>query len=574
MAATVGKYVLKASDEAADWIKDLKFGLSKADKDHDIVVLDVDVLESVFNRSGLDYVAPGAITTPGFRNNSVGTRYADFVEFAEKNQDTPIHMPVARFDGSGTFYGFDNGRHRFAALRDAGLKQIPVAVRKSESSRVPVYLNPKPLEKTDVPITGNTQFKPTELNPAQKKELDALSEAGYPQHTAKSIVLGDLPMDTASRVQRQQAQNLTATGYHGSGENDIINLDRSRNFWMGESPVVANTYLPPNVVEEPGTVYKLAYNPDKYATTNASGEFWSNLDQIPMTIRKPGQNIPSTVKGLSNKYLGTGVTDTDDLANLVDNMGLPGIEISDIRDVGSNFKQARNLFTDEQGNLDNKAWSQFLNEYDTFGGKNIVAVGDKTGIRSATGAAFDPRNRAMPNIMGGSGALAIGLGASDDSQAAVERLNAIMEGRMSPSFKSPAAQAQTTITGKAPVTPTQEVVYRTMSENFDPNPDVGSITGVPMNPVSQAAGNVGFALQGFGDRAAAAGPLGWMAGTAIKDLGEISQRAAYGESKATDPAMAVLDIMALTPGAYMSQGMRTAMSDKDVGSMIFRELLK
>jgi len=95
-----------------------------------------------------------------------------------------------------------------------------------------------------------------------------------------------------------------------------------------------------------------------------------------------------------------------------------------------------------------------------------------------------------------------------------------------------------------------------------------------MNPVSQAAGNVGFALQGFGDRAASAGPLGWMAGTAIKDLGEISKRAAYGESKATDPAMAVLDILALTPGAYMSQGMRTAMSDKDVGSMIFRELLK
>jgi hypothetical protein len=570
MAAAVGKYGLKIADEAADWVKNLKFGLSKADKDHEIIVVDVDALESVFDRGGLDYVSPGAITTPGYRNHSVGTRYADFVEFAEKNQDTPIHMPVARFDGSGTFYGFDNGRHRFAALRDAGLKEIPVAVRKSEASRVPVYLNPKPLEKTDVPITGNTRFKPTELNPAQKKELDALSEAGYPQHTAKSIVLGDLPMDTASRTQRQQAQNLTATGYHGSHSNDLINLERDIDFWMAESPVVSNTYLPTNVLDEPGTIYKMAYNPDKYATTNARGEFWSNLDQIPMTIRKPGANIPNTVKGLSNKYLGKSVVDTDDLANLVDEMGLPGIEINEIRDAGSNFKQARNLFTDTKGVLDNKSWNQFLNEYDTFGGKNIVAVGDKTGLRSATGAAFDPRNKALPNIMGGSAALAVGLGAND-SEAAVKRLDAIMAGGM----KTPGQQAQAVISGKSlnRQGPTYEAVTnKTIADNLQANPDVGSITGIQPGYDNQLRGQAAFALQDFGKSAQDAGPAGFIAGSAIEHIGDALQKGAYGESDWYDVPLVALDLMALNPMSYLSSGMRSAMNNPDAKASIFKEL--
>ena len=177
-------------------------------------------------------------------------------------------------------------------------------------------------------------------------------------------------------------------------------------------------------------------------------------------------------------------------------------------------------------------------------------------------------------ILGGGTGAAVGLSASDTSQAAVEQLNSIMEGRLTPGFKSRATQAQQVISGKAPINSTQQVVYDTMAAAADPNPDVGSITGVPNNPISQGAGNLGFALQNFGSNMQSAGPAGWMVGTAIEDLGNIATRAAYGESKATDPAMAVLDFLALTPGSYMSQGMRTAMADKDIAPMIFRELLK
>ena len=119
-----------------------------------------------------------------------------------------------------------------------------------------------------------------------------------------------------------------------------------------------------------------------------------------------------------------------------------------------------------------------------------------------------------------------------------------------------------------------QMADKTMREGYDPNPDVGSIKGVPNNPVSQSAGNVGFALQRFGKNIQQAGPIGLFAGLGIEDAGNRVQKAAYGESDWYDPAMIMLDATTVVPSMYMSQGMRTAMADKDIAPMIFRELLK
>ena len=588
MAATVGKYVLKAADNAADWVQGIKFG-KNADivTDNDaVLVVDLDGLERQlsYSKTGRDkLMEPGGIIDPT-TDLDRSQQYANFVEFAEST-DQPIHMPIVKVDADGEI-DLADGSVSLAALRDAGLKEIPVVIPKDEVGAIPVHMLSNKwmvtAKNADIPVTKPIDYTPKKLTPAQQKVFKYnVEQLGFPASTAKSIALGELPMDSASRAARRAEGGFTEKMYHG-GSGNIVNLEINRDgFWNSRNPIVSNMYTSP-MPEMNSAMYELAFNPSRSGYMSAGNLGWRELDGLNTDITLPGGKVVNTVDDLNSGRSVTGeeFEDTNDLARLAKGMRLSAMEITDLIDPGHNSRAAREAFKDSvakvnpgatQSQLDNE-WSKFLQEYEEWGDTNITVV-DPTTVRSATGAAYDKRNRAMPNIMGGSAALAIALGAND-SEAAVERLNAIMEGRMSPSFKSPAAQAQTTITGKAPVTPTQEVVYRTMSENFDPNPDVGSITGVSMNPVSQAAGNVGFALQGFGDRAASAGPLGWMAGTAIKDLGEISQRAAYGESKATDPAMAVLDILALTPGAYMSQGMRTAMSDKDVGSMIFRELLK
>jgi hypothetical protein len=367
--------------------------------------------------------------------------------------------------------------------------------------------------------------------------------------------------------------------YHG-GSGNIVNLDINRDgFWNSRNPIVSNMYTSP-MPEMNSAMYELAFNPSRSGYMSAGNLNWRELEGLNTDITLPGGKVVNTVDDLNGGRSVTGqeFEDTNDLARLAKGMGLSAMEITDLVDPGHNSRAARNAFQDTvakanpgatKSQLDNE-WSNFLKEYEDYGDTNITVV-DPTTVRSATGAAFDPRNRAMPNIMGGSAALAVGLGASD-SEAAVERLNEIMEGRMSPSYRSPAAQAQRTITGKAPITPTQEVAYRTMSENFDPNPDVGSITGVAMNPISQTAGNVGFALQGFGDRAADAGPLGFLAGSAIEDIGNRLQKGAYGESDWYDVPMVGLDILGLTPSAFMSSGMRSAMNNPDVKASIFKEL--
>jgi len=743
MAATVGKYVLKGLDDAAEWISNIKFGKNAdlATENDRVLVMDLDGLQrqlSYSRRGQEQLIEPGGIIG-GSTDAAKSQKYANFVEFAEST-DQPIHMPVVRADKEGMLY-LEDGSVTLAAMRDAGLTEIPVMVNKADTRDIPGHMlsteGMYALSSKDIPVTAPAKYKPKTLTPQQQKQFNDQVEAGRPAHTAKSIVLGEMPMDQASREARRIEQGILNRGYH-RGSPDIKNIEPGQDgFFMAEDPLVSASYPGRG---GPTSTYELRYDDSNMLGMNAFGRKWNqlaedrNLDDVIINdfpVYTPdGQELKlHSEMGSGVPYTGTSVEDTNDLAMLARGMNASGVMIDNVHDLGGNFQGTKNVFGEMNKNLlpshkniFDARWADFLQEYDREGGTNIVSATGR-GIRSAIGAAYDKRNKALPNILGGGTAVAIGLGASDSeagipdaaakavnkainvrvdkkagidyadeilsgnktfetrntdslrpyvgqrvgiartgageakalgsaeigepivvdeatfrtmqnqhlvppgtdfdiapggtkylypvsnperfdtpkdvgkgivarkilgggaatafglgasdsSQAAVERLNAIMEGRMSPTNRSRSAQAQKTITGEFPVTPTQEVVYRTMSDNFDPNPDVGSITGVPMNPVSQAAGNVGFALQGFGDRAAAAGPLGWMVGTAIKDLGEISQRAAYGESKATDPAMAVLDILALTPGAYMSQGMRTAMSDKDVGSMIFRELLK
>lgn len=744
MAATVGKYVLKAADNAADWIKNIEFGKS-ADAveelgDTRVMILTTEGLDRYLRyskpgRGNIEAVKSGGLQSDLYKNNRAPERYANFVEFAEQT-DQPIHMPTIKIDPDEGMPFIDDGMVTYRAMADAGLKEIPVLVRKDDVREImPSIISDEGafgLSQSSIPVTKPVAFKPKELTPAQQKVFDyEVTQQGRPAHTAKSIALGELDMSPAAKAARKADEGFTGTAYHG-GSPDVTNVkDLPDGFWASKNPIVSNTYTRSDTDFRPA-MYEIAYNPSQMGQMDTYGYNWNKLEGVDFDINMPSGEKLSFADdlGYGSFVSGQPIEDTNDLARMSGFMGLKGIEIDQINDMGYNIGAARRSFRDtvEKANPGatnaelEKAWGDFLKDYDTKGATNVV-ITDPSVARSATGAAFDPRNRALPNIMGGSGALAIGLGAneseagvpdaaakavnkainvrvdkkagidyadeilsgnktfetrntdslrpyvgqrigiartgageakalgsaeigepivvdeatfrtmqdqhlvppgtdfdikpggtkylypvsnperfdtpksvghgivsrkilgggtgaavglsaSDTSQAAVEQLNSIMEGRLTPGFKSRATQAQQVISGKAPINSTQQVVYDTMAAAADPNPDVGSITGVANNPISQGAGNLGFALQNFGSNMQSAGPAGWMVGTAIEDLGNIATRAAYGESKATDPAMAVLDFLALTPGSYMSQGMRTAMSDKDIAPMIFRELLK
>ena len=269
------------------------------------------------------------------------------------------------------------------------------------------------------------------------------------------------------------------------------------------------------------------------------------------------------------------VSDTNDLANLARGLNLSGFEIQDINDMGNNIGMARRAFRDSVEKLNpgvspkrlEKEWADFLRIYEEGGDTNIV-VADTSAVRSAA-AAFDPENIGKKTFLGGSGALAVGLGAND-SEAAVKRLDAIMADGM----KTPEQQAQDVISGKpSRQGPTYEAVTnKTIADNIQANPDVGSITGIQPGYDNQLRGQAGFALQRFGKSAQDAGPLGFIPGAAIEHIGDALQKGAYGESDWYDVPLVALDLMALNPMSYLSSGMRSAMNNPDAKASIFKEL--
>jgi len=95
-----------------------------------MVILDVDKFDSMWKTDPDFYVGPGGT------GSAIAGRYDRFKEFL-KNGDGYGPVPIfasqsyVRKDG---VVGFNNGRHRFAVLRDMGIKKIPVSMG-SESIR-------------------------------------------------------------------------------------------------------------------------------------------------------------------------------------------------------------------------------------------------------------------------------------------------------------------------------------------------------------------------------------------------------------------------------------------------------
>jgi len=67
---------------------------------------------------------------------SISNRYQRFGEFLRTGQEIEMPQVSLRFNPSRrSQVGFINGRHRFAVLRDAGLKSIPVSISKKEADK-------------------------------------------------------------------------------------------------------------------------------------------------------------------------------------------------------------------------------------------------------------------------------------------------------------------------------------------------------------------------------------------------------------------------------------------------------
>jgi len=162
------------------------------------------------------------------------------------------------------------------------------------------------------------------------------------------------------------------------------------------------------------------------------------------------------------------------------------------------------------------------------------------------GAIIDEK---MLRRMYGSGAGLAILGAltGNNAEASTAGINEIMARRMNPE----------------PV--------RIPEEFWTQGNGIGVAQAPAQNPVSQGAEYIAGKLHAGGRALDNAGILSLL-GAPLHSLGDIASRAAYGESKVTDPAEALLSASAFVPQLYFGGKTLNAMRDKDIQSMLFRQV--
>lgn len=94
-----------------------------------LVNLNVPVFDKAFSREHSFYIGPGG-------QSGIGKRYEEFGKFVEKAASIEASEVGVRQNG---VIDFGNGRHRYAWLRDQGLKVIPVAMSKESITYAKQY---------------------------------------------------------------------------------------------------------------------------------------------------------------------------------------------------------------------------------------------------------------------------------------------------------------------------------------------------------------------------------------------------------------------------------------------------
>lgn len=112
------------------WMREPRPGREAAETYDEIVWIDVAKLDQSWRHDGIYYVRPGG--EPG-QSISVA-RYERFGRWIADHDET-IWMPHVGFNDEG-HVSFTDGRHRFAWLRDHGVRSLPVTVSLETAAEV------------------------------------------------------------------------------------------------------------------------------------------------------------------------------------------------------------------------------------------------------------------------------------------------------------------------------------------------------------------------------------------------------------------------------------------------------
>ena len=233
--------------------------------------------------------------------------------------------------------------------------------------------------------------------------IEKLVRAGYPEGTAKKIATGELPMDFNSRMNRAREQGNRTQAFRvgGVGDDQLGRLEfdpdaafaqrKGGGTWFAEDAPLTHSYMTPESAS-----YRTLLDTTEYGRLDAGGQNWNDIYygdfEFPDGTTIPIDELPELLRSKGFEVSGA-INTTDKIGRAAKALGLKGVEIPQVIDVGPNrFAMTRNARKTEEG-------QDWLSDYDMYGGTNI-SVQDPSTIRSYYGAAFDPDNKGSKNILG------------------------------------------------------------------------------------------------------------------------------------------------------------------------------
>ena len=241
---------------------------------------------------------------------------------------------------------------------------------------------------------------------------------GRPEEVAERIAEGRLDMRPEAVAERRSdftGLSNPPTYYKGGGERNrapLIELeDRSKAFFATPDPMLANSYVEGAGMVETGAVYPLNIDTRDFATVDARGQSYQDIfrptlfDAEGYTLIDSGRMVdPRITNGYDDSQF---PYSTDHLAAAARRADIPGVLISNVVDLGSNYGSLDRAMQQTEG----LRASDYIRRLDEQGA-GVVAVNPDAGdgmnkVRSLF-AAFDPEYKGS-NILGGTAAGALGL---------------------------------------------------------------------------------------------------------------------------------------------------------------------
>lgn len=220
---------------------------------------------------------------------------------------------------------------------------------------------------------------------------------------------------TNTAMDRAKAMGYTTPAYHGTNADfNIFNVKgkgktSGGGAFVTDNPLVAETYV--GGVGSGGSIMPLLVKKDNLLDVNARGRNWADIWTDQLSAKSKGKKYSLDDLGL-DRY---SATTTDELAQIAPELGLKGVNIKNVRDLGPNSHifRGKEYLLNKYGIVPDETWSnvtgsQFVEARDFMDKlyksqkSNITALQNPSDIRS-TNAAFDPFRRNEADILAGVG---------------------------------------------------------------------------------------------------------------------------------------------------------------------------